>query len=78
MRRLLLGGLPVITALALAIGTVGADRVAAQNRPQDRSKFSADAPGKTTTPPARSSPSKVIVNKPMPKNGAYYKGIFRN
>lgn len=77
MRRLL-SGLSVMAVLALTIGSGIAEPAAAQNRQQDRSARNAEASPKSSAAPAKNKRSTVVVNHPPPRNGAYYKGIFRN
>ncbi|NVD40358.1 hypothetical protein HT585_15930 [Ensifer sp. HO-A22] len=77
MRRML-SGLSVIAVLAFAIGTGGMHPAASQNKPQDRSTRNPEEAGKPSATPARSKSPAVVVNHPPPRNGAYYKGIFRN
>ncbi len=77
MRRLL-RGLSVIAVLAFTIGTGALDPAAAQHGSQDRSTRNVDASGKPSAGPRKSKRPAVVVNKPPPRNGAYYKGIFRN
>lgn len=77
MRRLL-SGLSVMAVLALAIGSGMVEPAAAQNKPQDRSARNADTSTKSSAAPAKNKRSTVVVNHPPPRNGAYYKGIFRN
>jgi hypothetical protein len=76
MRRLI-GGLPVIASVGFTIGIGATDPVAAANTSKLRSTRNADVPAKTATTPARGKRPTVVVNHPPPRNGAYYKGIFR-
>lgn len=77
MRRLL-SGLSVIAVLTLVLSAVVVDPAAAKNRPQDRSSRTPEASGKSSAAPAKSKRPATVVNHPPPRNGAYYKGIFRN
>ncbi|RDL46946.1 hypothetical protein BLJAPNOD_05782 [Ensifer sp. M14] len=74
----MLSGLSVIAVLAFMIGTGVVDPAAAQNKSQDSSTRNAEASGKPSAGPRKSRRPTVAVNKPPPRNGAYYKGIFRN
>ncbi|NRP20551.1 hypothetical protein LPJGGPFB_03810 [Ensifer adhaerens] len=76
MRRML-RGLSVIAVLAFTIGTGVANPAAAQGGSQDRSR-NAEASGRPSAAPAKNKRPAVVVNHPPPRNGAYYKGIFRN
>lgn len=77
MRRML-RGLSVIAVLAFTIGTGVEDLAAAKNGSKDRSPGNAEASGKPSVAPAKNKRTAVVVNHPPPRNGAYYKGIFRN
>ncbi|MDP9631157.1 UNVERIFIED_ORG: hypothetical protein J2W85_003232 [Ensifer adhaerens] len=73
----LLSGLSVIAFVGFTIGIGATDPAAAANTPKERSTRNADVPAKTATTPARGKRPTVVVNHPPPRNGAYYKGIFR-
>ncbi|WP_141690210.1 MULTISPECIES: hypothetical protein [unclassified Ensifer] len=77
MRRLL-SGLSVIAFMGITIGIGAMDPAAAGNTAQEQSTRNADTSGKTAIAPARNKRSTAVVNHPPPRNGAYYKGIFRN
>lgn len=77
MRRLL-SGLSVVAFMGFTIAAGAMDAAAAGNTPRERSTRNADTAAKTAAPPAGGKRSTAVVNHPPPRNGAYYKGIFRN
>ncbi len=73
----LLSGLSVIAFMGFTIGIGAMDAAAAANTPKERSTRNADTSAKAAAAPAKGKRSTAVVNHPPPRNGVYYKGIFR-
>ncbi len=76
--RSLLSGLSAIAVLVLTIVTGIPGPAGAQSGQQGGSSRKSEVSGKPSAGPAKSKRPTTIVNRPPPRNGAYYKGIFRD